>query len=231
MGNGVSLDSGTKMATAVVLIHSVIRRNLKASVQTIDEFQKEETRKDLTHFLEYLRFIHEFIVSHHHHEDTIIFPATKAKIQDLEETIEKLEKDHKELHEHLELYEKNLKKAAKKEDPKELEDLKVCLEKIIELLFPHLQIEEDKLTAEVYNKNFTQKELENIESQIQKAARKEKESKVFFALILYNLDENERSAFIRNNGIPKFVTKFLLPVAWKKHYVNYIPFFQYYPRK
>ncbi|KAJ3111226.1 hypothetical protein HDU96_005883, partial [Phlyctochytrium bullatum] len=132
-------------ATAVKNVHRVIRNGIDSIIKNIPTFPAD----DVQNFKGYVKSIVEFIESHHGHEDDFTFPVVGKRFD-----ITKLETDHKELTPLLESI-----NAILKADGAELarEEMGRWFSKLKELLFPHMDMEEEKMTALWLRENIDEK--------------------------------------------------------------------------
>ncbi|MFL5350945.1 MAG: hemerythrin domain-containing protein [Hyalangium sp.] len=202
------------------LIHDVLRRNLGRIIQ-VAETKEQVSTQDFADFIElYLRFL----MLHHEGEDQYIFPVLKkgpAVSASDAAFLDSRGSEHVQVHATCEA----LGKAAREvreQGSAAFPSLGRVAGELRTLLLPHLQIEEQVLTASHMAKVVSASELED--SQKRMVARDQKEGGTQVLLfIIHALTPDEQRAFFLDD-MPWFVRKVLVGLIWSRSYRRFLPF-------
>jgi len=206
------------------LIHKVITRGIGVSLENAEKyrasgFPNERTKRG---FKDYVRNLVITLENHHHSEDAIAFPVYQRYAP--EAPFELLATEH---HNMLTILERVEKALGLLEDPsRESEGLNAlhnALGDLSQLWSPHINCEEGHFCARSLLTSIPDIEKVEIGKKISThAAQNSGPLPLSLSFLLYNLPPDERAAF--SHGIPKLVTRFLLPVIWRRRWTPMKPF-------
>nr|CAG8642585.1 57_t:CDS:2 [Entrophospora candida]CAG8645955.1 13982_t:CDS:2 [Entrophospora candida] len=198
----------------MIKIHDTLRAGM---VQILENAPKVPT-SDVENFIGYIETFNSLFMSHHHHEEHIVFPSVSKKIP-ISDFVEEHKQLNKFLHS-LSNYTSEVKNKKATYEPSKIVDL---MTKISKLILPHLKNEEVTFSVEALRKNFTEQELEKIQKQIKDAVRKDGGLTTILPFILLHLPQEDRDIMLYSK-MPWFVKSLLLPyviVRWNQGYWKY----------
>nr|CAG8434919.1 14429_t:CDS:2 [Entrophospora candida] len=195
-----------------------IHDTLRAGMVQILENAPKVPASDIDNFIGYIEAFNSHFMSHHHHEEHVIFPSVSKKIP-----ISDFVDDHKQLDKLLHSLSNYTSEVKNKKVTYESSKVVELMTKISDLILPHLKNEEVTFSVEALRKNLTVQELETIQEQIKDAVRKAGGSTTILPFILLHLPEEDRDLMVYSY-MPWFVKSLLLPyvfVRWNQGYWKY----------
>ena len=206
------------------LIHKIVTRGIRVSLENTEKYRAAgfpdgRVKKG---FIDYVRSLAITLDNHHHSEDDIAFPVYKKYAP--EAPFELLAAEHHSMHPILDQMKTAL--SLIEQDSKETEGLNAlhsALSALSDIWNPHINCEEGHFCARSLLISIPEKDQAEIDKKISAhAIRNSGPLSLSLPFLLYNLPVNERAAF--SNGIPKLVTRFLLPVIWRRKWAPMKPF-------
>lgn len=208
-----------KGALRLGLVHDVLRRNLDRIIQ-VAETKEQVSTQDLADFIElYLRFL----ALHHEGEDQYMFPVLKkspAVSTSDAAFLDSRVSEHVQVHALCEALGKAAREVREQGSAAFPAVARVASE-LRTLLLPHLQIEEQVLTASHMAKAVSAAELEDTQKRMVARDQKEGGTQVLM-LIIHALTPDEQRAFF--DDMPWFVRKVLVGLIWSRFYRRFLPF-------
>jgi len=209
----------TQCALHLGLIHDVLRRNLERIIQ-VAETQEPVSTQDFADFIElYLRFL----TLHHEGEDQYMFPVLKkgpAVSASDAAFLDSRISEHTQVHATCEAL-GQAARQVREQGSAAFPSLGRVASELRTLLFPHLQVEEQVLTASHMAKVVSASELQDSQQRMVARDQKEGGTQVLM-LIIHALTPDEQRAFFED--MPWFVRKVLVGLIWSRFYRRFLPF-------
>jgi hypothetical protein len=208
----------------LLCIHAIITRGLNMSIEkgrlfAQGGFPDASTREG---FLAYCGSLLSVLHSHHLTESDLFFPYFRDKLPDA--PIDLLQAQHRDLEPVLQQAQTALDGVSAEARPgAALAELNILLGRIAEFWDPHIRIEEEHFSA--YRVATLIDAKENARLAKAAAAHGQQHSGpgyVVVPFLLHNLPPDRRSSFARS--MPAIVTRFLVPIVWKRKWAPMRPF-------
>ncbi len=220
----MSVEEYGDVGQDIIRFHRIITRSLEVAILNIDKYIEEETLSisEGEGFLKYMQSFSSVLNAHHILENEKIFPYFKDKLPDA--PYERLMAQHKEVEKSLSEINNGINSLnSKANDLESLKLLKSGLKKIDKLWHPHIRIEEKQIYGKVKNLNISFKETERLRAEYAQFFEEHTNPPyLVIPFVLYNLSPEDREALAQ--GLPKIVTKQLVPVDWKDKWISMQPF-------
>ncbi|CAG8442476.1 5657_t:CDS:2 [Acaulospora colombiana] len=208
-----SADVYVNFYRGIFLLHETLRSGMDQILNNAPNVCKTDVRN----FIGYINAFISHLMSHHGHEEHIIFPAVTQKIS-VNEFIE----DHKKLDKLVHSLSDYTKKVSEKKVSYESAKIVELMTQLNDLVRPHLKHEETSFSVEALRENMTKEELEKITNDINDSIKKEGGATTILPFLLLHLEPEDRQ-FMVYDSMPKPVKSLLLPVFinWNKGYWKY----------
>jgi hemerythrin-like domain-containing protein len=207
-----------------IRFHRAMTRGLAVSIQNINEFLKIGAVEVLYRdgFLKYVQCFSS--VSHGHHlvEDEKIFPYFRDKLQEV--PYERLISEHNILKGGLQEINTGLDNLrAGNDDLNSLKLLKSGFDKIDQIWYPHIEIENTQLYGRVGSLKIDPEEMIRLQKELVEFFQEHTGPEYLVGpFVLYNLSPEDRA--IAAQGLPDMVMKQLIPIEWKDKWAPMQPF-------
>jgi len=207
-----------------IRFHRAMTRGLAVSIQNINEFLKIGAVEVLYRdgFLKYVQCFSS--VSHGHHlvEDEKIFPYFRDKLQEV--PYERLISEHNILKGGLQEINTGLDNLrAGNDDLNSLKLLKSGFDKIDQIWYPHIEIENTQLYGRVGSLKIDPEEMIRLQKELVEFFQEQTGPEYLVGpFVLYNLSPEDRA--IAAQGLPDMVMKQLIPIEWKDKWAPMQPF-------
>jgi hemerythrin-like domain-containing protein len=211
------------VAKDLLRIHAVITRGIEVSTKNCQELlgKKESVPAG---FLDFVQACSVVLKAHHETEDELVFPYFREKLRDV--PFDSLMSDHQKLSGEISTITAALSELRKRTDNLvALETLAGALNRIKEIWHPHIGIEETRMSAEILEKLLPVEEHVAISARFTKhGIARSNPPQLVVPFILYNLEApGPRKAM--SAGMPKILTKFIMPVFWRSKWIGMKPYF------
>ena len=205
-------------------IHKVISRGLTvASEKSLSVAQQGfHAEEEWEGFLNYVRTLATVIHAHHLLEDEIAFPQAKPRIP--QAPYDLLQTQHQALIPILDELGATIQESAALPQAREpLLAMNEVLQKVSDIWYPHIRIEEEHFTVAKVAELYSLDERARISMMFAEHS-KEHATPDYLAVpfVLFNLPPAERAAF--SQMLPTILTQQLVPVAWKEKWEPMKPF-------
>lgn len=213
------MTEANPIVQGLLMIHKIISRGLKISIQKCDEYFTNGVipSGETTGFYMYVSTLKSVTHAHHLSEDDIAFPYFRNLI---EAPYDRLKDDHEKIASHLEILGKFLSETPSGG----VGQLREVLVEIEKLWVPHIRIEEENLTAEKLNPVLGIKEQVDLTEKLSRHGRENAgPGPLTLPFMIYNLEGNDREAFTKS--FPWILKKVLVPIIWKGQWKPMSPFF------
>mgnify|MGYP001019718725 FL=1 len=207
-----------------IRFHRAMTRGLAVSIQNINEFLKIGAVEVLYRdgFLKYVQCFSS--VSHGHHlvEDEKIFPYFRDKLPEV--PYERLISEHNILKGGLQEINTGLDNLrAGNDDLNSLKLLKSGFDKIDQIWYPHIEIENTQLYGRVGSLKIDPEEMIRLQKELVEFFQEHTGPEYLMGpFVLYNLSPEDRA--IAAQGLPDMVMKQLIPIEWKDKWAPMQPF-------
>ena len=207
-----------------IRFHRAMTRGLAVSIQNINEFLKIGAVEVLYRdgFLKYVQCFSS--VSHGHHlvEDEKIFPYFRDKLPEV--PYERLISEHNILKGGLQEINTGLDNLrAGNDDLNSLKLLKSGFDKIDQIWYPHIEIENTQLYGRVGSLKIDPEEMIRLQKELVEFFQEHTGPEYLVGpFVLYNLSPEDRA--IAAQGLPDMVMKQLIPIEWKDKWAPMQPF-------
>jgi len=207
-----------------IRFHRVMTRGLAVSLQNINEFLKIGAVEALYRdgFLKYVQSFSS--VSHGHHlvEDEKIFLYFRDKLPEV--PYERLISEHNILKGGLQEINTGLNNLkAGNDELKSLKLLKSGFDKIDQIWYPHIEIENTQLYGRVGSLKIDPEEMIRLQKELVEFFQEHTGPEYLVGpFVLYNLSPGDRA--IAAQGLPDIVTEQLIPMEWKDKWAPMQPF-------
>jgi hypothetical protein len=197
-------------------VHMFMTRGLRVSVEQSGRFGREGMPDEdlLEGFDRYVRALVAVLHIHHHGEDRLCWPFLRERLP--QAPYETLIAQHATMVEDLEA-------AELARERRDMAALHVHLDAVNTLWLEHIEIEEGAFSVEATDRAMPPEDHRRLIGKLQRHAQlHSRPIPLVVAFTLYNLPPEERAAMAE--AIPGVVTKFLLPVVWKRAWAPMKPF-------
>ena len=208
----------------LVHIHSIITRALDVSIEHSQSFAQEGYPDESTRegFVSYVQTLVSVLHAHHLTEDDLAFPYFREKLPDV--PFDLLTAQHQEMEPILDEIKAAIEEvAADAQAGESLNDLNRALTKIAGIWRPHIQREEDHLSAEKADALLDTEEHIRLGKMF--AEHNQEHAGPDYLVVpfmLYNLPAEDRA--IMSQAMPPIVIQQLVPVAWREKWAPMSPF-------
>jgi len=207
-----------------IRFHRVMTRGLAVSLQNINEFLEIGALETSSRegFLKYVQTFSSVSNGHHLVEDEKIFPYFTDKLPEV--PYERLISEHNILKSGLQEINTGLDNLrAKNDELKSLKLLKSGLDKIDQIWYPHIEIENTQLYGRIESLKIDPEELIRLQKELVEFFQEHTGPEYLVGpFVLYNLSSEDRA--IAAQGLPEIVTKQLIPIEWKDKWAPMQPF-------
>lgn len=216
-------QKSNSIAIVFTLIHDIISRGLKISLQNIEHFSSLDSvdNESLEGLLNYIRALTSVVYAHHLTEDELAFPYFKELLP--EAPFDELSKWHQvmvgvlnEINSALAASEKSGFRNV------EIEALKDPMTRFIEMWHPHIQIEADEFFNKADAVISTEEQLRLVKAMGEHGQRLSTPPFLTVPFLLYNLPVEDRLVFSKD--MPAEVLEHLVPVVWKDQWESMKPY-------
>ncbi len=207
-----------------IRFHKVMTRGLAVSLQNINEFLQIGALEKLNRegFLKYVQSFSSVLHGHHQAEDEKIFPYFKDKLPEV--PYERLISEHEIFNDGLQEINTGIDHLKCEND--ELDSLKLLksgFDKIDQIWYPHIQIENTQLYERILSLNIDLEEMIRLQTEDKKFFQEHTgPAYLVMPFVLYNLSPEDRA--ILTQGSPEIVAKQLLSIDWKDKWTPMRPF-------
>jgi hypothetical protein len=203
-------------------IHAVITRGIEVSAANCREFICNNEPVPAG-FLDFVQALSVVLQAHHETEDELVFPYFREKLKDV--PFDALMSDHVRLQGEIGTIRDAVTGLRKSpDDCAMLEALSGALNRISEIWHPHIGIEETRMSADILEHLLPVEEHVVLGIKFSKhGIARSNPPQLVVPFILYNLDPGPRKAMAA--GMPKVLTKFIMPVLWRKKWIRMKPYF------
>jgi hypothetical protein len=200
----------------LVRVHKVMSRGLRVSVEYSGRFSRESLDDpDLERgFSRYVRALVAVLHIHHHGEDRLGWPFLRQRMPDA--PYETLVAQHEMMVEKLDL-------AEQAQERRDMPALHANLDAVNTLWLDHIELEEGAFSVEATDRALTPKEHRKLIGKLVRHAQlHSRPMALVVPFTLYNLEPGDRAEMA--GTVPALVTKFLVPVVWKRAWAPMKPF-------
>jgi hypothetical protein len=220
----MSAQQPPNAATSLITIHAVVNRGLAVAIKNAATFS-ENNFKDQTEregYFNYVRALVILIDSHHLAEEEVAFPWLTER--NIDGPYELLEKQHEEILPILAELNALREKCATAEQPRTcLAELEHALKTLQTLWDPHIQLEEETLSAEKLADILPSPEHIDLLQKIGEHSQAHSDpGYLVIPFILFNLEPQAR--IILSKGMPAELIEHMVPVVWKDQWASMKPF-------
>lgn len=210
------------LATGLLCTHNIITRALDVSLEhcgkSLSSGELDEASKK--GFIDYLQCIKTVITAHHHLETQKMFPYFRDKISDL--PVDKLNKEHGQIGMQLMKFDDIFPGLTGGSLISSLKQLNETLNVINNIWHPHIEVEEEYLTAEKISALVDEDEMMKLIKEYRKfSMERYTPDYLVIPFQYYNLPRNEREIWARE--LPETTQK-LLHTEWKDKWLQMADF-------
>ena len=206
------------------MIHNIITRALRVSIESIQEFSQPGFKKtvSLPGLYNYMQALTSVLNAHHLTEDEIAFPYFRDKLPEV--PFDSLTKMHQVMVLVLDKINLALEKGEKDgQYETELGNLQNAMTRFTAMWHPHIKIETDEFLSKADALIPVEEQLRLVGLFGQHGQKLAVPPFLTVPFMLYNLPPEDRTEFSR--GMPLEVIQHLVPVVWKNQWKSMTPFF------
>ena len=212
------------IAEELMRIHSVITHALEVMIEKSEAFLKKiPVQEDLTGFTLFVDCFITFIEGHHTTEDDFAFPYFEKLLPQM--PITRLMREHQEMVgiiQQMDLANAKMKSSGHVKEG--LIELKKQFLQLKELWYPHINSEETHLCSACICSVTTNKEQYKLAKRFESYGKKHfKPPTLVLPFVIYNMSEKDRAIML--NTLPWILSRFLIPIAWKRNWRPMQPYF------
>ena len=211
------------LSESLLIIHGAITRALKVAAENSELYKRQlPDRNTLDGFAMFIDCFTAILNGHHLSEDDIAFPYFKDKLPEM--PFSRLMMEHQEMHGILKQIDRansQIKSADKVVEG--MAELRTQFAKMQQIWYPHINSEETHLCSDCVCSVITLTDQERLNKKLSEHSRRNsKPATLVLPFLLYNMAKKERERI--SAEMPWIVTRFLVPVVWKKKWLPMQPF-------
>jgi hemerythrin-like domain-containing protein len=220
----ISKMNQPNIAADTIRIHSIITRALQVTTERSQAFVQEGYPDATTRegFISYAQSLASLLHAHHLTEDELVFPYLREKLP--EAPYDVLTAQHREMVPILDEIKADIEAIAADILPgQSLNDLNRALNKVADIWYPHIQLEEEHFSVEELAALIdTEEHIRLGQMFAQHGMEHAGPNYLIVPFMLYNLSAENRA--ILSQAMPPNVTQQLVPIEWKEKWAPMLPF-------